>query len=182
MARFVCMHYTILRLREDWTIRVGCHAWGKLSYQFPASNDFYISFDVRIFGYFSNRIHLFRRTLKICCLTLGAKMNFMAEAMLCKVYRPGDGKPYFVRKFSYTNDCRVFVNKLLGRPSFLQVTTLHRHNSTHTTLHGPFLHSHNSIRHNSTPPQFNTQQLDKLQFDTKHFDTLQLGTSQLDTA
>ena len=69
-----------------------------------------------------------------------------------------------------------------GRPSFLQVTTLHRHNSTHTTLHGPFLHIHNSTRHNSTPPQFNTQQLDTLQFDTKHFDTLQLGTSQLDTA
>ena len=37
-----------------------------------------------------------------------------------------------------------------GRPSFLQVTTLHSHNSTHTTLHGPFLHTHNSIRHNST--------------------------------
>ena len=65
--------------------------------------------------------------------------------------------------------------RFVGRPSFLQVTTLHRHNSTHTTLY-------NSIRHNSTPPQFNTQQLDTLQFDTKHFDTLQLGTSQLDTA
>ena len=69
-----------------------------------------------------------------------------------------------------------------GRPSFLQDTTLHRHNSTHTTLHGPFLHTHNSIRHSSTPPQFDTQQLDTSQFDTKHFDTLQLDTSQLDTA
>ena len=27
---FVCMHYTILRLRDNRTIRVGCNAWGKL--------------------------------------------------------------------------------------------------------------------------------------------------------
>ena len=26
---FVCIHYTILRLRDDRTIRVGCNAWGK---------------------------------------------------------------------------------------------------------------------------------------------------------
>ena len=27
------------------------------------------------------------------CLTLGAQMDFVTEAMLCKVFRPGDGKP-----------------------------------------------------------------------------------------
>ena len=47
---------------------------------------------------------------------------------------------------------RTVEATIQGRPSFLQVTTLHRHNSTHTTLHGPFLHTHNSMRHNSTPP------------------------------
>ena len=39
---------------------------------------------------------------------------------------------------------------LQGTPSFLQDTTLHSHNSIHTTLHGPILHTRNSVRHNST--------------------------------
>ena len=50
----------------------------------------YISFDMLIFGYFSNWIHLLRLTLEICCLTLGAQMDFVTEAMLCKFFRPGD--------------------------------------------------------------------------------------------
>ena len=45
-----------------------------------------------IFGYFSNWIDLLRPTLEIFCLTLGAQMVFVTEAMLCKVLRPGDGK------------------------------------------------------------------------------------------
>ena len=49
-------------------------------------------YDVRIFGYFSNWVHLFRLTLEICCLTLREQMDFVTEAMLCKVFRPGDGK------------------------------------------------------------------------------------------
>ena len=44
---------------------------------------------MRIFGSFSNWIHLLRVTLEICCLTLGAQMDFVTEAMLCKVFRPG---------------------------------------------------------------------------------------------
>ena len=51
----------------------------------------------RIFGYFSNWIHLLRLTLEICCLTLGAQMDAVTEAMLCKVFRPGDRKPPEVR-------------------------------------------------------------------------------------
>ena len=48
---------------------------------------------MRIFGYFLNWIHLIRLTLEICCLTLEAQMDFVTEAMLCKGFRPGDGKP-----------------------------------------------------------------------------------------
>ena len=48
---------------------------------------------MRLFGYFSKWIHLLRLTLEICCLTQGAQMDFVTEAMLCKVFRPGDGKP-----------------------------------------------------------------------------------------
>ena len=93
---FVCMHYMILRLKDDRTIRVGCNAWGKLR-SVLAFNDFDISYDVRIFGYFSNWIHLLRLTLDICYLTLGAQIDFATEAMLCKVFRPSDGKPIFIR-------------------------------------------------------------------------------------
>ena len=32
-------------------------------------------------------------TLEICCIILGAQMDFVTETMLCKVFRPGDGKP-----------------------------------------------------------------------------------------
>ena len=35
-------------------------------------------------------------TLEICCLTLGTQIDFGTEAMLCKVCRPGDGKPGYV--------------------------------------------------------------------------------------
>ena len=50
------------------------------------------------------------------------------------------------------------------------------------SLHTQLYTAHLYIRHNSIPPQFDTQQLDTSQFDTTHFETLQLDTSQLDTA
>ena len=62
-----------------------------ISLLISAFNVFYISFEVRIFGYFSNWIHLLRLTLEICCLTLGTQMDFVTEAMLCKVFRPVAG-------------------------------------------------------------------------------------------
>ena len=34
----------------------------------------------------------FASTLEICLLTLGVQMDFVTEAMMCKVFRPGDGK------------------------------------------------------------------------------------------
>ena len=49
-----------------------------------------------IFGYFLNWIHLLRLTLEICCLTLEAQMDFVTEAMLGKVFWPGDGKSDYV--------------------------------------------------------------------------------------
>ena len=71
--------------------------------------------------------------------------------------------------------------RLYGRPSFLQVTTLHSHNSTHTTRHDTILYGHNSTSHNSTRPQLDTAQLDTSQFDTSQLDTTQLYTTQLYT-
>ena len=48
---------------------------------------------MRIFGYSSNWIHLLRLTLGICYFKLGAQMDFVTEAMLCKVFRWCDSKP-----------------------------------------------------------------------------------------
>ena len=90
----------------------------------------------------------------------------------------------------------IFLAFALGRPSFLQDTTLHSHNSPHTTLHGPILHTHNSIRHNSTRHNStrnnsthhnSTRNISTLQFDASHLDpakldTTHLNTSQLDTS
>ena len=42
------------------------------------------------------------------------------------------------------------IPRVYGRPSFLQDPTPRSHNSSHTTLHGPILHTHSFIRHNST--------------------------------
>ena len=66
---------------------------------------------------------------------------------------------------------------VFGRPSFLQNTTLHSHNSTHTTQHGTTLYGHNSIPHNSTRPWLDTAQINMPQLDT-----VQLDMPQLDTA
>ena len=65
---------------------------GQLNMQTYEFNDFYNSFDMRIFGYFLNWIHLLRLTLEICCLPLAAQMDFVTEAILCNVFRPGDGE------------------------------------------------------------------------------------------
>ena len=64
-----------------------------------------------------------------------------------------------------------------GRPSFLQDTTLHSHNSTHTTQHGTSLYGHNSTPHNFKRPQLVTAQLDMPRFDTSQLDTTQLYTT-----
>ena len=74
-------------------------------------------------------------------------------------------------------DCGTKV----GRPSFLQDTTLHSHNSTHTTQHGTTPYVHNSTPHNSTRPQLDTAQLNAPQLDTPEFNTPPFDTSQLDT-
>ena len=58
------------------------------------------------------------------------------------------------------------LRRRIGRPSFLQVTTLHSHNSTHITQHGTTLYDHNSTPHNSTRPQLDTSQFDTSQLDT----------------
>ena len=44
----------------------------------------------------------------------------------------------------------TFQTCFSGRPSFLQDTSLHSHNSTHKTQHGKTLCGHNSTLHNST--------------------------------
>ena len=63
-----------------------------------------------------------------------------------------------------------------GRPSFLQDTILHMHNSTHLTQHGTSLYGHKS-----TPHIFKHSQLDTAQLNTPQLDMPQFGTSQLDT-
>ena len=69
-----------------------------------------------MFGYFSNWIHLLRLTLEICYLTLGAQMDFVTEAMLCKVCRPDNGKP--------THDLRGLNGAVQRRLATLTVTIL----------------------------------------------------------
>ena len=69
-----------------------------------------------------------------------------------------------------------------GRPSFLQGTTLHSHNYTHTTQHGTSVYGHNSTPHNSKRPQLDRAQLNTPQLNTPQFDTSQLDTTQLYTA
>ena len=76
---------------------------------------------------------------------------------------------------------KIRVPSLIGKPLFLQVTTLHSHNSTHITQHGTTLYGHTSTPHNSTRPQLDTAQLNTPQLDTSQFDTAQLDTTQLDT-
>ena len=61
-------------------------AWKKQKY-FPALNDFDIPRDMRIFGYLSNLIHLPPLTHGICCLTLKVQLDFVTEAMFCKIFR-----------------------------------------------------------------------------------------------
>ena len=83
-------------------------------------------------------------------------------------------------------DCAVISKRpltisILGRPSFLQDTTLHIHNSTHTTQHGTTLYGHNSTPHNATRSQLDIAQLNTPQLDTPWFDTSHLDTTQLYT-
>ena len=79
-------------------------------------------------------------------------------------------------------NCIFVTQSSDGRPSFLQVTTLHSHNFTHSTQHGTTQYGHNSTPHNSTRTQLDTAQLNTPQLDTPQFVTSQLDTTQLYTA
>ena len=83
---------------------------------------------MRIFGYLSNWIHLLRLTLGICCFTLGAQMDFVTEAMFCKVFRWGDGKPMKTRRWIIWNKKinRFWIQYVNGYSTYLTIFDIYK--------------------------------------------------------
>ena len=92
--------------------------------------------------------------------------DLYARAILCSVHLWEERKKILIQGKNGRCDCVCWLWR--GRPSFLQVTTLHSHNSTHISQHGTTLYGHNSTPHNSTHHNSARPRLDTSQLYTDH--------------